>query len=248
MAELDGRLIDDGGDERERLHERRVPIALHHLGRRRLEPDAELPAHGFFHGGIEMRERADGAGDLADRGLVERAREPLATPAQGAVQHQQLQPERRRLGMDAVGPPDHRRVLVLERARAQRRERAVAAGEQQDARLADLERQGGIDDVARRHAVVDPARIRSDVLRDVGQERDHIVAHLALDLGDARHVEPCTRADRSERISGDDAPLGEHLARGQLDPEPRAVPRLLGPDGAHFGSRVALDHRKPALR
>ena len=77
--------------------------------------------------------------------------------------------------------------------------------------------------------VVDEARIGTDVLGDAGGERDHVVLHLALDLGDARDVEAGARADHCERRGGNHAALGEHLADGELDAQPARVARLVGP-------------------
>ena len=248
MAELDGELLDHRADQRHRVHEAGVAIALHDLGRSRLEADAEPRAHGLLHGGIEVREGADGARDLADRGLVDRAREPLAVAAQRLVQHQQLQAEGRRLGVDAVRAADAGRVRCSRARAAQRGERAIAAGEQQVARGADLQRERGVEHVARRHPVVDEARVGTDVLGDAGEERDHVVLHLALDLGDARGVEAGARADRCERRGGNHAAFGEHFADGELDAQPEAVARLVGPERPHLGPAVALDHRKPARR
>ena len=49
---------------------------------------------------------------------------------------------------------------------------------------------------------MDEARVRADVLGDAGEERDHVVLHLALDLGDARGVEAGAPADRSSAAPG----------------------------------------------
>ena len=125
--------------------------------------------------------------------------------------------------------PDARRGLVFERAAPQRGERRVAIGEQQVAGGADLERERGVDHVARRHAVVDEARVGTDVLGDAGGERDHVVLHLALDLGDARDVEARALADRRERRRGNHAALGEHFAGGEFHAQPVPVARLVGP-------------------
>ena len=76
VPELDRELLEARGDQRERREQRGVAVALHDLGGHRLEADAEPAADGDFHVGRQMREGADGAGDLADRGLGERAREP----------------------------------------------------------------------------------------------------------------------------------------------------------------------------
>jgi hypothetical protein len=243
MAELDGDLVAGRGEERLRRDPLGVAIALHDLGRGRLEPDAEALADRLLHRRLEVRERADRARDLADGGLRGGAREALAPAPHRFVEHEQLQAERGGLRVDAVRAPDRRRVAVLLRARAERRGERVGARDEQRSRVPDLERLRRVDHVVRRHPEVDEPRLRADVLGDVGEERDHVMADLRLDLGDARGVEAGARADRARRLGGDDAALGEHLAHRHLHLEPPAETAVVGPDGRHRGAAVALDHR-----
>ena len=63
--------------------------------------------------GIEVRERADGAGDLADRHDVARAQHAIEIALQLGVPQRELDAERHRLGMHAVRAADHRRPPVL---------------------------------------------------------------------------------------------------------------------------------------
>ena len=186
--------------------ERRVAVALHDLRRDRLEADAEARADVLLELRRQVREGADGAGDLADRGLVERALEPHALAPHLLAEDQQLEPEGGGLGVHAVGAADAGRVAELERARAQHGVRRSTPASSRRAGVADLERQRGVDHVGRRHAVVDEARRRADVLGDVGQERDHVVAHARLDLGDARRRRSAARARISASASGGISP------------------------------------------
>ena len=55
---------------------------------------------------------------------------------------------------------------------------------------------------------MDPARRGTDVLSDIRREGDDIVAHLGLDLGDARHIEACALADLRDCLGGNRAALG----------------------------------------
>ena len=79
---------------------------------------------------------------------------------------------------------------------------------QELARIADLERERGVERVARGHPEVQPARRLAHRLRDLREERDHVVAHLALDLGHARDV---------------DARAGAQLGGGRAGITPRAA-------------------------
>ena len=115
----------------------------------------------------------------------------------------ELQPEGGRLGVDAVAAPDGRRVFVLDRAPLQRSEQPVEIGEQDVGGLLELHREAGVEHVARRHPLVHEARLRPDMLGDIGQEGDRVVMCLALDLVDARDLEGApSRAPRAPRSPG----------------------------------------------
>ena len=101
----------------------------------------------------------------------------------------ELEAERRRLCVDAVAAPDGRREFVLERAPLQHREQRVEIREQEVRRLLQLHRKAGVEHVARGHPLVDKAGVGADMLGEVGQEGDHVVTRLALDLVDARDLE-----------------------------------------------------------
>ena len=77
----------------------------------------------------------------------------------------ELQPEGRRLGVHAVRAADGERLAVLLGARDDRLERAVEPVEDELARVADLERERGVDDVRRRQPVVEPAPLRRRAAR-----------------------------------------------------------------------------------
>src|SRR5439155_23556582 len=87
----------------------------------------------------------------------------------------ELEPERRRLGVDAVAAPDHDRVLVLERAALQRRQELVDIVDEDVARRLELHGKTGVEDIARRHPLMDKARLRPDMLGDAGEKGDRLV-------------------------------------------------------------------------
>ena len=147
----------------------------------------------------------------------------------------ELQPEGRRLGVDAVAAPDGRRVFVLDRAPLQRIEQLVEIVEQDVGSLLELHREAGIEHVARRHPLVHKARIGADMLGDIGQEGDHVVPCLALDLVDPRDLERAPSRAPPRRALRDDAELCLRLARIGLDVEPDAEPVLGLPDRRHVG-------------
>ncbi len=121
-------------------------------------------------------------------------------------------------------------------------EGAVDSGEQQLARLAQDEGQGGIDDVGRRQAVVEPARLRPDLLGHRLRERQHVVVGAPLDLSRPVDVDARAGANRLDRLGRDDAELAPGVERGELDLEPRLQPPLVAPQRAEGRPGVAVDH------
>ena len=82
-----------------------MAIALQNLRRRLGRPQADTGQRGFFDLRGDIGVRADGTRQLAHAELVACLLEPLAVAPHLRHEHRELVPERRRLGMDAVGPP-----------------------------------------------------------------------------------------------------------------------------------------------
>ena len=78
-----------------------------------------------FDARIDLREGADRARDRAGRDLLARGDQPFAGAGEFRIGEGELEPERHRLGMDAVGAADRRRHLVFEGALLQRRQQPV---------------------------------------------------------------------------------------------------------------------------
>ena len=153
------------------------------------------------------------------------------------------QPERHGLGEDSVAPPDHRGLGVLACSRRERLEERGRALDEAVGGVAQQDRERGVEDVARRHAAMEPACVVADELLDVREERDHVVLGGALDLLDARRVEhERLRANAVRGALGDDAGVFHGVARGELDLEPHLVATLGRPQGGELGRRVARDH------
>ena len=141
-----------------------------------------------------MREHPDRAGDLADADDLPGAQQPIQIALQLGVPQRQLDAERHRLGMDAVGAANHRGAAVLLGARPYRVERAGQILDDQVAGFTHLQRLRGVDHVGGGEAEVQPARRRPDLFGDRGGEGDDVVLGDLLDRFDARHVEPGARA------------------------------------------------------
>ena len=138
--------------------------------------------------------------------------------------------------------------LVLHRPALQDGKQPIEIGEQDVARLLQLHCQAGIEHVGRRHALMHEAGGRADMLGEIGEEGDHVVLGLALDLVDARRIEAAELPDRRRRLLGDDAERGLGVAGMGLDLEPDAIAVGGLPDGRHLGPAVARDHGRRQLR
>ena len=210
VPDLERELLERSRADGQRGQQLSVPVALDDLrrGRRRLEP--ELLAGQALHLGVGRRVRADGARELADADPLERAAEPLSGAVELEGPDGELEAEGRRLGVHAVRAADHQRVAVLLRPSEDGVEGALDPGENQPARLADLQSERGVDDVGGREPVVEPATLRAEPVGNGVDERRQVVLGLLLELGDASR--------------GGWAGCGADLARPQRPERPRPRP------------------------
>ena len=82
-------------------------------------------------------------------------------------------------------------------------------------------------------------RLRSDKLGEMGQERDHVVLDLALDLVDPVDVELGGLALGPDLLGGGlrhDTQFGHGVGGVRLDLEPDAEARFGRPDRRHLGT------------
>jgi hypothetical protein len=186
--------------------------------------DATEPAaHLGLDLGIEVREGADRTRQLPHRHHVARPQDTIEIALQLRVPQRQLDAERHRLGMHAVGAADHRRPAMLLGARAHRLHQAGDPLDDEAARLAHLQRLRGVDDVGGGQAEVEPARRRPDLLGHRGRERNHIVLRRPLDLFDAGDVERRSRPQLAGRVGGHEPGVGHGVGCRQFNLEPRFV-------------------------
>ena len=135
----------------------------------------------------------------------------------------QLGPEGGGLGVDAVGAPGHGDGLVGVGLGGDRGLEGGGGVEQEVAGLHQHHRQGGVDDVARGEAVVEPgARGRSDALLDHVDEGGDVVLGGALPLVDLGHGEVGPFPDGHGVGGGHHPELGPRLGGQDLDLQPGA--------------------------
>ena len=94
-----------------------------------------------------MGEGADRTRELADGYGVAGAAHPDDIPPELGMPQRELEAERHRLGMNAMGPADHGRAAMLVGTLPHRLRQPVEAGQDQIAGVAHLERLRGIDNV-----------------------------------------------------------------------------------------------------
>jgi hypothetical protein len=190
-----------------------------------------------------MPERSDGAGQLADGDDLARTADPLGVARQLGVPQRQLETEGHRLGVHAVRAPDHRGTPMLFGTAADSLLQGVEILQDEIARRAHLQRLGGVDDVGRRQAEMEPPRRRANVLRHRGRKRDHVVLGCLLDFLDAGDVEGATLPDITGGVGRDDSGARHRVRGGNLYLQPRFVLVLVAPHATHFRVGIASDHR-----
>ena len=192
--------------------------------------------------GVDVGEIADHAGNRTGAHLQARLGEPAAVAGKFRIAAGELEAEGGGFGVDAVAPPDAKRVLVLDRPALEHREQAVEVGEQDIGGPDELHRKTGVEHVRRCHPLVHEARLRPDMAGEFGQEGDDVVLDLALDLFDPRYLEGTALPDRAGRIFRDDAELGLSIAGMGLDLEPDLETGFRRPDLGHGGTGIARYH------
>ena len=181
---------------------------------------------------------AHGARHRADGHLREGALQAAEVAVGLEGEAGQLDPERRRLGVDAVRAPDAQRVDVRPRLVGEGLDEGPGVGEHDLGHGAQLQGQAGVEDVAGGQAVVNPAPGRTGRGGEDVDEGGHIVVGDALALVDRLHREG-GGADRVQLGLGGALQL---LAGGHLDPAQGLKAGVVRPDLAELGAGVAGDH------
>ena len=242
VADLGREALDGGRDQPERGEERGVPVARDDLRRDRLDREPEFLRHMRLDARIDVRERAHRARYRAGRDLGPRGGEAVPVARELGIVSGELEPEGRGFGVDAVAAPDTGGQPVLARAALERRHDRSDTGVEQVGGAGQLHGEAGIQHVRRGHPLVDEARLGPDMLGEVGEERDHVVPRLALDLVDPLDFEGAPLADRLRGRFRDATERRLRVAGMGFDLQPDAEPGLGRPERRHLFSRIARDH------
>ena len=107
-----GELFERGADEGESCDELCVPVTLDHLGRCRLDPEAQPLADDLFELGWDRCMGTDRAADGANGDCIPSGLQALTVASHLSDPDGELEPERRRLRVDPVRASDAQRVAV----------------------------------------------------------------------------------------------------------------------------------------
>ena len=223
-----------------------VAVARHHL-RRRHRHEPERRADVALDRRVDVRVRAHGPAELADRDRPAGRDESSSITVDLETPERELGPKRRGFGMDSVGASDHGRGAELESAAFQRSGEVAGRGDQQVARGRERGAQCGIDHVGGREPVVDPARrgLADRVLHHVDEGRHVVIGHL-LALEHLRHErgvdDRSALAGLGREVVRHDADRCRALHREELDLEPQRESGLIGEQTSDLGKLVAGDH------
>ncbi len=219
-----------------------MAVARNDLGRDRLGREAKLLGDMRFDRRVDVGEGADGTRNCAGRNVVARRDQPRPAAIEFGISLSELEPEGRRLGVDAVASADGRRELMFECAAFQDREQFVEVGDQKLGGLFQLNRKRRVEYVGAGHALVEVARLGAHLAARPGEESDHVMLgdrFDCVDRGDvdlAKHVGIVSGADPSRVLQRDHPDVAHRLGRENLNREPDPIAVFGRPDGRHFGA------------
>ena len=246
--DLGGDLLERARDHREVGEVLGVAVPLDDLRRHRGRPEAEPGADIRFHLRRRVRVGPDFAGDLADGDHLARAPEAVQAPPDLRVPQGRLEPERDRLGLDAVGAAGHHGAAVPGGQRGERPVQARQLARDQIGGPDHQHRERSIHDIGGPQPAVQVAGVFAGALADDAQKRHDIVARLPLlqilDAGHAPHARALPQPPR--RRLGDQPHPRLSLGREQLDLQPRGELRLGAPQRRHLRRGVSRDHAHPS--
>ena len=159
------------------------------------------------------------------------------------VPQRELQPECHRLRMDAMRAADHRRVAMLIRPCADRPHELLEILQNHVAGVAHLQGEGGIDDIRRGEAEMEPAAgWRADVFSDVCGKGDDVVVEGFLQLLATFQAEGGFGLHLFEIPFRHQPLTAEGFGGKQFDLQPDFQFALLAPKLAHLRARITLNH------
>ena len=235
------------GDDGQSGHVKGVPVALDDLRGNRGHLQPQPLADALFVFRLQVGGVADRPGKLAHPHLLGRQVEALQVAAHLRIPVRQLQAEGNGLGVDAVGAADHRRVLEFEGAAAEHLDHALQAAADDGRSLLDQQRLRRIDHIIGGQAIVQPARLGTDLLGHRRGKGDDVMLDLGLDGLDARELEIALLADGASCRLRHQSGFGQSLGGGHLNLQPGAELVFIAPDAAHLRARISCESRHSSL-
>ena len=241
VANFGGEALQGGAHQGQGLHVISVAVAADHLGAGWIGPQPQQLTGPFFDLGLGVGVVAHGATDLAHAHGLLQSLEAFDVALGFSQPAGQLEAKGDRLAVDGVGAADHHGVFVGPCLHADGFCELVEFAAQQLHRGLELQRQAGVEHIGAGHAHVDVAPGIAHVFVHVGEEGDHVVAHLGLDLEDPLAAEGCFVLDRGEGFGGHAAQFRLGFANSDFNVQPALELGVFCPDPAHLRQGVALD-------
>ena len=225
-----------------------MAIARDDLGRDGFDGEAELFRDMFFDARVDIGEGADRARNGAGRDFGAGGDQARLAAGKFGIGFGHFEAEGDGFGVDTVAAADGRGQLMLEGAALDDGQQLVDILDQQVRRAGELDREAGVEHVARRHSLMHEAGFVAHLFGDPGEEGDDVM------LGDS--FDRVDRGDVDHRVGGPPVPQGlgrrgrydaqfaQLFRRMRLDLEPDLEAGFRLPEGGHCGAGIARDHER----
>ena len=202
----------------------------------------------FFDGGIDIGEGADRARNSAGGDFRAGGDQARLAAGKFGIGFGHFEAEGHGFGVDAVAAADGRGQLMFKGAAFDDGEQLVEILDQQVRRAGQLDREAGVEDVARRHPLMHEAGFVAHLFGDPGEEGDDVMLGDRLDRVDRGDVDHGVGGPPVPQRLGSrgrhDAQFAQFLRRMRLDLEPDLEPGFRLPEGGHCGAGIARDHER----
>ena len=248
MTDLHREFVQARGDQPQRRHVGGMAVTLNDLVGNRVRPQTQIRAHARLDRRRQVRERPHAPRELADADLFFRLIQSTAMAADLLIPDRHLDPERDRLPVHAVRPPDHHRLAMTVREVAEHPVQAPQILAENGRGLLQHDGERGVEDVGGRHPFVKVPPFRPHGLGYRADERQDVVLRGPFQFLDSVEVDPGARADDVHRRPWDQTLRGHRLAREEFDPQPGLILVPGRPERPHRRKTISINHRPPRVR
>ena len=182
VADLGRELIQGGPDQSKRQQKFGVPIPGNNLARDRCRREPEPSTDVLFHERRQMSEGPDGAREFTIGNSFLGPPEAVEIAPRFAIPKREFQTKGHRLGMNAVRPTDHDRLLMATGELSENQAEGLHVFYENARSLLKLNGEGGVYYIIGGQPKVEIARLRANPLRHRRDKSDDVVADFPFDL------------------------------------------------------------------